>query len=56
MGRALAAAGAVDEYRLLVMPTALGTGARLFVAPIDLHLVSVETVGVAVLACYAVVS
>ena len=49
---ALAAADAVDEYRLLVVPTALGAGERLFVAPVDLHLRSIETVGAAVLARY----
>jgi dihydrofolate reductase len=49
---ALAAADAVDEYRLLVMPTALGAGERLFAEPVDLHLTSVETVGEAVLARY----
>jgi dihydrofolate reductase len=49
---ALAAADAVDEYRLLVIPTALGAGERLFVAPVDLQLTSIETVGEAVLARY----
>jgi len=49
---ALAAADVVDEYRLLVIPTALGTGERLFVAPVDLQLRSIEKVGEAVLARY----
>jgi riboflavin biosynthesis pyrimidine reductase len=49
---ALAAADAVDEYRLLVIPTALGAGERLFVAPVDLQLTSIETAGEAVLARY----
>lgn len=49
---ALAAADAVDEYRLLVIPTALGAGARLFVAPVDLQLTSLEPVGDAVLVRY----
>jgi dihydrofolate reductase len=49
---ALAAADAVDEYRLLVIPTALGAGERLFVAPVDLQLTSIEAVGEAVLARY----
>ena len=49
---ALAAADAVDEYRLLVIPTALGAGERLFVAPVDLQLTSIETVGEAFLARY----
>ena len=49
---ALAAADAVDEYRLLVISTALGAGERLFVAPVDLQLTAVETVGEAVLARY----
>jgi hypothetical protein len=35
-----------------VIPTALGAGERLFVAAVDLHLTSVETVGEAVLARY----
>lgn len=49
---ALAAADAVDEYRLLVIPTALGAGERLFVAPVDLQLTSIETAGEAILARY----
>ena len=49
---ALAAADAVDEYRLLVIPTALGAGERLFVAPVDLQLRSIERVGEAILARY----
>jgi dihydrofolate reductase len=49
---ALAAADAVDQYRLLVIPTALRGGERLFVAPVDLQLSSVETMGEAVLLCY----
>ncbi len=49
---ALAAADAVDEYRLLLIPTALGAGERLFVAPVDLQLTSIEKVGEAVLARY----
>ena len=49
---ALAAAHAVDEYRLLIIPTALGGGKRLFVAPVDLQLKSIEKVGETVLARY----
>jgi dihydrofolate reductase len=49
---ALAAADAVDEYRLLVIPTALGAGERLFVTPVDLQLTSIEKLGEAVLARY----
>jgi len=49
---ALAAADAVNEYWLLVIPTALGAGERLFVAPADLQLTSLEKVGEAVLARY----
>jgi dihydrofolate reductase len=49
---ALAAADVVDEYRLLVMPTALGTGERLFLTPVELRLVSIATVGEAILARY----
>jgi dihydrofolate reductase len=49
---ALAAADAVDEYRLLVIPTAVGAGARLFVAAVDLQLTAFEKVGEAILARY----
>jgi dihydrofolate reductase len=49
---ALAAADAIDEYRMLIFPSALGTGEKLFAAPVDLHLTSVEDSGEAVLVCY----
>jgi dihydrofolate reductase len=49
---ALAAADAVDEYRLLVMPTALGAGERLFVTPVELQLTSISPAGEAYLARY----
>ena len=45
----------VDEYRILVLPTILGVGTRLFedgVAPLDLHLVSVEKSGAGALLRY----
>ena len=49
---ALAEADAVDEYRLLVFPTALGAGTPLFARPIDLQLTSVEASPVTILARY----
>ena len=52
--RELEAAGAVDEYRLLTFPTVVGDGARLFTRPTDLELVSVDAIGPATLATYAV--
>jgi dihydrofolate reductase len=52
--RELQAAGAVEEYRLLTFPTVVGDGARLLTVPTDLELVSVDAVGPATLATYAV--
>lgn len=49
---ALTAADAVDEYRLLVFPAAVGVGRKLFVSPVDLRLTSNETSGAAVLLRY----
>jgi dihydrofolate reductase len=49
---ALAEAHAVDEYRLLVFPAAVGAGTPLFVRPVDLQLTSVEASPVTILARY----
>jgi dihydrofolate reductase len=50
--RELAAAGAVDEYRFMTFPTIVGEGTRLFAAPVELDLVSVDVVGSGTLATY----
>jgi dihydrofolate reductase len=50
--RALAAAGRVDEYRLITFPTLVGDGGRLFETPAELDLVAAESLGVATYAVY----
>jgi dihydrofolate reductase len=52
----LAAAGAVDEYRLLTIPIAVGGGAPLFDRPIALRHVSTEATPAGSLARYEPVS
>jgi dihydrofolate reductase len=48
----LAEKDAVDEYRLLTFPLAVGTGRRLFGAGTQLRLLSAERVGLAALTVY----
>jgi dihydrofolate reductase len=54
--RALQAAGRIDEYRLFTIPTVIGDPAavRLFDAPAELQLISVDAAGPAILTVLAV--
>jgi dihydrofolate reductase len=52
VAQALAEKRLVDEYRLIIFPTAVGNGQRLFRGPVDLTLEQVTQVGGATLAIY----
>ncbi len=52
IAQALGRHGLVDEYRVLVFPSVVGAGRRLFETPVDLALVSTTRVGPAVLSTY----
>ncbi|MGW5720231.1 dihydrofolate reductase family protein [Amycolatopsis sp. NPDC003865] len=52
VAQTLARHGLVDEYRVLVFPSVVGAGRRLFESPADLDLVSTDRVGAAVLSTY----
>ena len=48
----LVAADAIDEFRLLTIPTAIGRGTPLFATPTPVRLTSIESTGPASLAYY----
>jgi dihydrofolate reductase len=45
LARSLSKLGLIDEYKIIVHPVALGTGAPLFGGPVDLRLVSSRAFG-----------